>query len=436
MRYKITPETTEKEVNTRRCFQLPGSKEDVVKTQSVFPNIDGFKVREPKPGSDPLLRASSGSGGVLGSWRCSPLSQGVQGAGTGQHMPPHPGAQGGSLLHLDLGWTAGSFPNPGSRVGTCRSPHKRRCFGTAWASCCTAAQLPGRSRRGAAHKWGGQQAVTELDTEPDTCPWGNMETCGNMKTWRLLEQGCSQAPPLWVHIEHCAQWGVPRALLSWTGGVCPVLHPKSSPHIPPHAWLCANEVAGSSPSAQHRLGARCCTCTGSNGLLQRRWVGRSKHRGGMWGPHPEPPHPDAVSPQFLREEYYRGRYCAVWQNVTRWAQKKNVYTLWVTNSSCGVAPVHYEMRGYNSLLGSHYDKYEITYTDFDNSFPASIFDLPINGELGWAPRHPAGGARADGFPSLLPRDEEVWGPAREHGGAPGAGEPHGGPGGTTPALGP
>ncbi|OPJ69850.1 digestive cysteine proteinase 1 [Patagioenas fasciata monilis] len=82
--------------------------------------------------------------------------------------------------------------------------------------------------------------------------------------------------------------------------------------------------------------------------------------------------------KFLREEYYRGRYCAVWQNVTRWAQKKNVYTLWVTNSSCGVAPVHYEMRGYNSLLGSHYDKYEIAYTEFDNSFPPSIFDIPIN----------------------------------------------------------
>ncbi|NWX51589.1 ALEUL protease, partial [Steatornis caripensis] len=43
------------------------------------------------------------------------------------------------------------------------------------------------------------------------------------------------------------------------------------------------------------------------------------------------------------------------------------------------------MQGYNSLLGSHYDKYEIAYTDFDNSFPPSIFDLPINGELGWGP---------------------------------------------------
>lgn len=82
--------------------------------------------------------------------------------------------------------------------------------------------------------------------------------------------------------------------------------------------------------------------------------------------------------KFLREEYYQGRYCAVWQNITHWEQKKNVYTLWVTNSSCGVAPVHYEMRGYNSLLGSHYDKYEISYTEFDNSFPPSVFDIPVN----------------------------------------------------------
>ncbi|OXB74246.1 UNVERIFIED_CONTAM: hypothetical protein H355_011698 [Colinus virginianus] len=89
--------------------------------------------------------------------------------------------------------------------------------------------------------------------------------------------------------------------------------------------------------------------------------------------------------KFLREEYYQGRYCAVWQNITRWEQKKNIYTLWVTNSSCGVAPVHYEMQGYNSLLGSHYDKYEIAYTDFDNSFPASVFDIPVNGEWGWDP---------------------------------------------------
>lgn len=73
-------------------------------------------------------------------------------------------------------------------------------------------------------------------------------------------------------------------------------------------------------------------------------------------------------------------YCNVWQNITYKGRKKNVYTMWVTNSSCGVSPVHYEMRGYNSLLGSHYDKYEIDYSDFSNSFPESVFVLKSNGE--------------------------------------------------------
>ncbi|KAH0631236.1 hypothetical protein JD844_005480, partial [Phrynosoma platyrhinos] len=63
----------------------------------------------------------------------------------------------------------------------------------------------------------------------------------------------------------------------------------------------------------------------------------------------------------IREEYYKGQYCTVWQNISYWGHKKNIYTMWVTNTSCGVSPVHYEMKGYNTLLGSHYDKYEIDY---------------------------------------------------------------------------
>ncbi|KAL7980443.1 hypothetical protein Chor_001597, partial [Crotalus horridus] len=81
---------------------------------------------------------------------------------------------------------------------------------------------------------------------------------------------------------------------------------------------------------------------------------------------------------FVREEYYKNIYTAVWQSTTHWGNKKNIYTMWVTNASCGVTPVHYEMKGYNNLLGSHYDKYEIDYSDFSNSFPASIFVLKSN----------------------------------------------------------
>ncbi|XP_013921030.1 PREDICTED: digestive cysteine proteinase 2-like [Thamnophis sirtalis] len=88
--------------------------------------------------------------------------------------------------------------------------------------------------------------------------------------------------------------------------------------------------------------------------------------------------PDMKDFKFVREEYYKGVYTAVWQSITDWGKKKNIYTMWVTNASCGVTPVHYEMKGYNNLLGSHYDKYEITYSDFSNSFPASIFVLKSN----------------------------------------------------------
>nr|XP_006115573.1 digestive cysteine proteinase 1-like [Pelodiscus sinensis] len=95
---------------------------------------------------------------------------------------------------------------------------------------------------------------------------------------------------------------------------------------------------------------------------------------------------DLISPQSVfptldgfkpvREESYNGQLCAVWQNVSYWGRKKNVYTLWVASSAGGPVPVHYEMRGFNSLLGSHYDKYEIDYSGFARRFPASVFRLP------------------------------------------------------------
>nr|XP_009686001.1 PREDICTED: uncharacterized protein LOC104152390 [Struthio camelus australis] len=84
----------------------------------------------------------------------------------------------------------------------------------------------------------------------------------------------------------------------------------------------------------------------------------------------------------VREEHFRGQRCAVWQNVSYWGRKKNVYTLRVASSPRGPVPVHYEMRGFNSLLGSHYDKYEIEYSTFSHRFPASVFRLP-DGE--WPP---------------------------------------------------
>ncbi|XP_038822665.1 digestive cysteine proteinase 1 [Salvelinus namaycush] len=86
---------------------------------------------------------------------------------------------------------------------------------------------------------------------------------------------------------------------------------------------------------------------------------------------------------FLRMEYYGGVLCEVWQNVTVVGHKKNTYTLWVTRPEGGVmggaeltTPLHYEMMGYNTLLGSHYDKYLVDYKEFSSKFDPKVFALP------------------------------------------------------------
>ncbi|XP_065553595.1 uncharacterized protein LOC136023246 isoform X2 [Lathamus discolor] len=78
----------------------------------------------------------------------------------------------------------------------------------------------------------------------------------------------------------------------------------------------------------------------------------------------------------VRDERCQGQPCAVWQNISYWGHKKNVYRLWVGSSAHGPVPLHYEVRGYNSLLGSHYDKYEIDYSSFSHCFSPSVFQLP------------------------------------------------------------
>ena len=60
--------------------------------------------------------------------------------------------------------------------------------------------------------------------------------------------------------------------------------------------------------------------------------------------------------------------CDVWQNVTiigdKFGRKKNVYTMWVKASD--QSPVRYEMMGYDSLFGSHYDRYYVNYETYDS----------------------------------------------------------------------
>lgn len=51
-----------------------------------------------------------------------------------------------------------------------------------------------------------------------------------------------------------------------------------------------------------------------------------------------------------------------------------MYTTPATNP---VKPVHYEMLGYDTLLGSHYDKYEMDFVDYSDEMPPpDVFDIP------------------------------------------------------------
>lgn len=137
-----------------------------------------------------------------------------------------------------------------------------------------------------------------------------------------------------------------------------------------HTWVQpgAMEVEGLHP-ARHDCGM--------GAWVERHRCGvprltRGAGPGPVWHPGPQCVH----CAQWVREERFRGQRCAVWQNVSYWGHKKNVYTLRVGSSARGPVPLHFEVHGFNSLLGSHYDKYEIDYSSFSHRFPPSVFRLP------------------------------------------------------------
>ncbi|KAF6205911.1 hypothetical protein GE061_020087 [Apolygus lucorum] len=57
-------------------------------------------------------------------------------------------------------------------------------------------------------------------------------------------------------------------------------------------------------------------------------------------------------------------------------QKVSEYTMWISPDN---APIRYQMRGYNSLTGSHYDHYYLTYHSFDPvEAPSSVYEIYKN----------------------------------------------------------
>lgn len=48
--------------------------------------------------------------------------------------------------------------------------------------------------------------------------------------------------------------------------------------------------------------------------------------------------------------------------------------------------IRYEMYGYDSLLGSHFDKYYVDYSNFSaGPLPDSMFSIPVNDTCGGFP---------------------------------------------------
>jgi hypothetical protein len=75
------------------------------------------------------------------------------------------------------------------------------------------------------------------------------------------------------------------------------------------------------------------------------------------------------------EMTYNGQKCEKWEKKETVGKKYNKYTMLLRtvqstlDPSLSVAiPVHYEMKGYNTLLGSHYDHYFLDYTVRLNMF--------------------------------------------------------------------
>ncbi|XP_038218244.1 digestive cysteine proteinase 1 [Zerene cesonia] len=80
--------------------------------------------------------------------------------------------------------------------------------------------------------------------------------------------------------------------------------------------------------------------------------------------------PDMTDFKFVGTETMQDSDTSKWRMVNTIGDKVNKYTMWVKyrKSLRGdpiPIPVRYEMKGYNSLLGSHYDHYYIDYRDYD-----------------------------------------------------------------------
>ncbi|OXU23840.1 hypothetical protein TSAR_007465 [Trichomalopsis sarcophagae] len=96
--------------------------------------------------------------------------------------------------------------------------------------------------------------------------------------------------------------------------------------------------------------------------------------------------PDTTGMECIGEEMINGLACEKWRLIDSFGEKTNKYTLWIrykkspsTPQMKEAIPVRYEMRGFNTLLGSHYDHYYLDYDWYSFETPSSeVFQVEQN----------------------------------------------------------
>uniref|UniRef100_A0A2M3ZE63 Putative cathepsin l n=1 Tax=Anopheles braziliensis TaxID=58242 RepID=A0A2M3ZE63_9DIPT len=95
--------------------------------------------------------------------------------------------------------------------------------------------------------------------------------------------------------------------------------------------------------------------------------------------------PYAKDFKLIGSEDCAGYQCDQFTLIENIGQKRNEYNLWVRYvkspkypASRMPIPVRYEMKGYNTLLGSHYDHYYIDYESYDHQdIPEEVFEVKL-----------------------------------------------------------
>ncbi|XP_014215878.1 digestive cysteine proteinase 1 [Copidosoma floridanum] len=96
--------------------------------------------------------------------------------------------------------------------------------------------------------------------------------------------------------------------------------------------------------------------------------------------------PDTTGMECNGEEMIFGIMAEKWKFTEVIEEKKNEYTLWIRYVKSSKqpklkepVPIKYEMRGFNTLLGSHYDHYYLTYDYYDFEVPNdNVFQVDKN----------------------------------------------------------